>query len=158
MKNNGSSSSLRLQITRTTSLAAMVALLCGSLFLAPRISAQINSTWLGDGIGDFSNGNWSNAAFWNPSSVPNNSGPSVYNVSITYHPGVAQFNGPELDQNVTIENLTLIDRVFITNQASGDIGTTLTVNGTTSITTLPAMRRNVRAFYQRPGSSARCKL
>ncbi|MDQ6861932.1 MAG: hypothetical protein M3032_12350, partial [Verrucomicrobiota bacterium] len=41
----------------------------------------INSTWLGDGTGNFNNGNFSNSAFWNPAQVPNNNGGTLYDVT-----------------------------------------------------------------------------
>lgn len=107
--------------------------LAGAITFASPAAGQVtNSTWLGDGTGNFSNGNWSNSALWNPNTVPNNSG-MLFDVTIPYYPGNQQFNGPQLDINVTIRNLTMINRVFIDNQ--GNSGTNLTVTGSSTFTT-----------------------
>ncbi|MGI9086361.1 MAG: hypothetical protein ACR2HH_01250 [Chthoniobacterales bacterium] len=120
-------------------------ILASSMAFAPRASGQTNSTWLGDGTGNNSNGNWSNASLWNPATVPNNSGPALFDVTIPYYPGNQQFNGPQLDINVTIRNLTLVNRVFLDNQ--GYIGTTLNVTGSTTLSTTPGHEGETAAVF-----------
>ncbi|MDQ6624568.1 MAG: dockerin type I repeat-containing protein [Verrucomicrobiota bacterium] len=128
-------------------------LLAAALLLhAASTHAQVvNSTWLGDGTGNFNNGNFSNSAFWNPAQVPNNNGGTLYDVTIPFYDGgAAQFNGPEIDISPTVRNLTLVNRVFLDNQAN--VGTNLTVTGTTSITTAPGHDGETAALFEAGGT------
>ena len=83
----------------------------------PLHAQTVNSNWIGDGSANYSNGNWSNAMLWNPNSVPNNAGSTFYDVTIPWDPNGAQFNGPLLDVNATIRNLTLVNRAFIVDDS-----------------------------------------
>ncbi len=131
---------------RTTARLQIATLvLAASLAHSPRACSQVNSTWLGDGTGNFNNGNWSNSALWNPSTVPNNSGPAVFDVTVPFYPGGQGFNGPELDIDVTIHNLTTVNSAFIDNQANS--GTNLTVTGSTTFTTTPGHDGEYSAIF-----------
>ena len=116
------------------------------LVLSSRSSAQINSTWVGDGGPNFTNGNWSNQVLWNPQVVPNGN----YNVTVSWDPNGQVFNGPELDTNVTIQNLTIVNRVFLDNQAFP--GSNITVTGTTAITTAPGHDGETAALFNSGGT------
>ena len=95
----------------------------------------VNSTWVGDGSPNFFNGEWSDAALWNPNGMPNDGGGTVYDVTIPYDEAGFIFNGPTLDTNVTIRNLTLVNRAIVDNQIN--TGTNLTVTGSTTLSTSP---------------------
>jgi hypothetical protein len=95
----------------------------------------VNSTWVGDGSPNFFNGEWSNATLWDPDGVPNDAGGTVYDVTIPYDEDGFLFNGPTLDVNVTIQNLTLVSRAVVDNQINN--GTNLTVTGSTTFSTSP---------------------
>jgi hypothetical protein len=110
------------------------------------VFAQTNSTWVGDGSQNFTNGNWSNSALWNPQTMPNGN----YNVTIPWDPNGQVFNGPELDTNVSIQNLTLVNRVFLDDQAFP--GSNLTITGTTAITTSPGHAGEYAALFNSGGT------
>ena len=95
----------------------------------------VNSTWVGDGSSNFFNGEWSDGTLWNPNGVPNDGGGTVYDATIPYDQAGFIFNGPTLDTNVTIRNLTLVNRAIVDNQINN--GTNLTVTGSTTFTTTP---------------------
>ena len=95
----------------------------------------VNSTWLGDGSSNFFNGEWSDDTLWNPNVVPNDGGGTVYDVTIPYDENGFVFNGPTLNTDVTIQNLTLVNRAIVDNQINN--GTNLTVTGSTTFTTTP---------------------
>ncbi len=143
------------QITLAPSLAKMFlgfALIIASIMFASPARAQVvNSTWLGDGSQNFSNGNWSNSAWWNPHTVPNNSGPTTYDVTLPWDPNGGFFNGPHLDIGVAIHNLTMINRLFLDNQGSGV--TNLTVTGSTGFVTTPGRDGEFGAIFCAGGST-----
>lgn len=115
-------------------VVTLSALALGGSALAPiQVFGQINSTWIGNPSGN-GTGNWSNNANWNPANVPGTDPNFVWNVTIPYHPANDQFNGPSLDVDVTVHDLTLVNRGFLDNQLQ-PIATNLTVTGTTSFTT-----------------------
>ena len=116
---------------KTRHLCATI--LVGTLaFSIPRLHAQANASWVGDNSGNYFDGNWSASANWNPQVVPNGS----YNVTIPWSSTNGQeFNGPELDIDVTLQNLTLVNRAVLDEQFFN--GKNLTVNGTTSMITTP---------------------
>lgn len=127
------------------------ALLASGLLLSSAVGQTVtNATWLGDGVNNFNNGAWSDSSKWNPMQVPNNNGATVFDVTLPYYPGVAQFNGPSLDIDVTIRNLTIVNRLFLDNQGRG--GTNLTVTGTTSITTSPGHDGETAALFDAGGT------
>ncbi len=111
---------------KKTSCAIAAAIILGLAISVLPATGQTNSTWIG---GATNGGVWSNASLWNPAVVPNGN----YNVTVPWNPSGDVFNGPELDLNITVQNLTIINRVFLDNQSFP--GTNLTVNGNTSITT-----------------------
>ena len=140
------------QLLHFTRQLATTAIAFAASISAPHAGAQvINSTWQGDGTGNFSNGNWSNASLWQPNQVPDNAGPTLFDVTIPFYAGGAQaFNGPKLDVSVTVRNLTLVNRVFLDNQGAG--GTNLTVTGTTVSTTETGHDGEYAAIFSNGGT------
>jgi hypothetical protein len=115
------------------------------------VSAQtITSQWLGDGSHNQSNGNWSATSLWSPNGVPNNSGPTVYDVTIAWNPTGTTFNGPQLDTNITIHNLALVNLAFLDNQ--GHVGTNLSVTGSTTISTTQGHDLQYAAVFNSGGT------
>ena len=98
---------------------------------------QTSSTWVGDTDGY---GSWGDSSLWDPTAVPNNDGGNTYDVTIAHHPNPGGFfTGPAVDVNVTIDNLTLIDRGLVNGAVLGGpqgVGYTLTVLGTTDLTVI----------------------
>ncbi len=96
----------------TSLLAAAAALLPGALPAQTSVSLSTS-------------GNWSVAGNWSPAVVPNNSGPNLYNASITGG------RTATLDIDVSIQNLSMVGvaspGAFST--VTLDAGRTLTVNG-----------------------------
>lgn len=117
----------------------MKTILSLSLFLAaalPVARAQTTVNWLGDPSGSPGDGSWGDAANWSPSTVPNNGNGNTYNVTITRNPAAEGFNGPGLDLDVTVDNLTLVDRALVNGGirgGPGNPGYSLTVLGTTRL-------------------------
>jgi hypothetical protein len=93
-----------------------LAVVLGALLLLHPATAQtvVNSTFVGQFFDPYSDPN-----NWAPAEVPNNTGTRSYNVTV---PGP---QGPVVDIDATISNLTSQARVFVD-------GHTLTVTGTTS--------------------------
>ncbi len=131
---------------------ALLALSAATLLAAtpPQPAVVRTSTWVGDGSTNYNNGNWSSSALWNPSTVPNNGGGDVFDVTIPWDPNGQVFNGPEVDINVTIRNLTLVNRVFVDSQAFP--GTNLTVTGATAFTVSPDRPGEFAAIFWRGGT------
>ncbi|MDQ2918441.1 MAG: hypothetical protein M3R10_00990 [Verrucomicrobiota bacterium] len=128
---------------RIKTLVRIAFLLLGAMAVTPQVLAQTNSTWVGQSNGT---GNWNNNLYWNPQVVPNGN----FNATITRNPNGDQFNGPELDVNISLQNLSIINRVFLDNQSFP--GTNLTVNGTTSITTAPGHDGETAALFDDGGT------
>jgi hypothetical protein len=98
-------------------LSSRIVLVCLAVLLfagASYSQTQINGA---------ASGNWSSTASWSPATVPNNSGPNTYNVTLLSSPAV----NITLDISPTIDSLTLDSGSIL----STDAGTTLT---TTSVT------------------------
>ncbi len=123
--------SRRHSFPRAAAIPALAALLAGSVF-SPDTVAAVNAVWHGDAQGE---GIWGDASAWSPTVVPNNgNGGNTYNVTITHNPNGNGFNGPDLTLNVTVDNLTLIDRAAVNGGipgGPGNPGYSLTVLGTT---------------------------
>ena len=98
------------------------------MFIAGAVSAAQNETWHG---GPDFQGNYSNAANWSPRNVPDNNSSTTYDVTIPAPPPGNDFHGPTVDQNATIDNLTLINRSALNAAA----GISFTVLGTTTQST-----------------------
>jgi hypothetical protein len=94
---------------------------------------QVSSTWVGDTDGY---GSWDDPNAWNPMVVPNNGNEgNDYNVTVPRNPN-SDFTGPAVTVDVTIDNLTLVDRALINGAilVSTGVGYSLTVLGTTDLT------------------------
>lgn len=121
-----------------TTTALAIALAAPLLLPAPAARAQIAATWRGDGSGNQSNGFWNDPASWNPNAVPNNNNNgATYNVTVPQDPNGAFFNGPQLNINVTVQNLSLVNRAIIDNQFQTASPTSLNVLGSTTFSTTP---------------------
>ncbi|HEU0210149.1 MAG TPA: dockerin type I domain-containing protein [Candidatus Udaeobacter sp.] len=96
----------------------------------------VNSTWLGDGSTNFKNGDWNDSTLWSPANVPGTDPGFLWDVTIPYQavPNAAGFNGPNLNVDVTVRNLTLVNRAYVDAQPTSH---NLTVTGTTSFTVEP---------------------
>ncbi len=95
-----------------------VVLVCLGIFLfagASYSQTQINGA---------ASGNWSSTGSWSPATVPNNSGPNTYNVTLLNSPAVTI----TLDISPTIDTLTLDSSSTLQTNA----GTTLTTTGVTN--------------------------
>src|SRR5580704_478207 len=75
-------------------------------------------------INGAASGNWSSTGSWSPATVPNNSGPNTYNVTLLSSPAV----NITLDISPTIDTLTLDSGSILSTNA----GTTLTTTGVTN--------------------------
>lgn len=111
-------------------VAAAVALL-GVLPGAAR-AANVSSNWVSHGVDHPA---WSSVSHWSSSAVPNNGGGNTYDVTITNDPAFL-FSGPQLDVDVTINNLTLVNRGVV-DPVQGLPAANLTVLGTTSLAVAP---------------------
>jgi hypothetical protein len=109
--------------------------LLGLVLSAANALAQtvVNSTWLGDPNNNHS-GDWNDNTLWNPANVPGTDPGFFWDVTIPYIPSAAQFTGPNLNVDVTVRNLTLVNRAFVDAQPRSH---DLTVTGTTAFTTSP---------------------
>ena len=74
----------------------------------------------------------------------------ITTLTISWDPNGQIFNGPELDTNVTIQNLTIVNRAFLDDQAFP--GSNLTVTGTTAITTSPGHDGETAALFNAGGT------
>ncbi len=126
-------------VTHSVSLLAAAVSVSVPLMMAARAS---ESVWVGDSSG---NGNWSDHLKWNPATVPNGSG---VNVTVPFNDSPYYFNGPRLDVDTVLNNLSLGSRGYIHNQ-TGDNGQqgNLTVNGTTTIGDAGSGNYGVIAVY-----------
>ena len=96
-----------------------------ALLAGPAGAANVASNWVSNGVDHPA---WSNPTHWSPSVVPNNGGSDTYDVTIANDPAFT-FSGPRLDANVTINNLTLVNRGVVD---PGNGSSNLTVLGTTT--------------------------
>src|SRR5580704_6191295 len=98
--------------------------LCRVAFLSLGILWFVGVSYGQTQINGAASGNWSNTASWSPATVPNNSGPNTYNVTLLSSPSV----NITLDISPTIDTLTLDSGSTL----STDSGTTLTTTGVTN--------------------------
>ena len=125
----------QIQIMHHFPIIAAALLLLLSATPAAMAQPIVNANWVGDANGD---GIWGDPTAWASGQVPNNgNGGNNYNVTIQRNPNGLGFNGPVLTLDITINNLTLVDRALVNGGIAGGLagpGFSLTVLGSTSFT------------------------
>jgi len=101
----------------TCSLGMLRALVVVCFCVEASAFGQTNSQWSGP-TGTGGNGNWSPAGDWSPATVPNNSGPNTYNVTISNGTTTETIT---LDISPTINNLTVGSDATLQSQGNNSL-------------------------------------
>jgi fibronectin-binding autotransporter adhesin len=112
----------------------MKTLFCRVVLVCLAILSIAGASYSQTQINGAASGNWSSTGSWSPATVPNNSGPNTYNVTLLSSPAV----NITLDISPTIDTLTLDSGSIL----STDSGTTLTTTGVTNAGTIELYNGN----------------
>lgn len=111
-------------ILRHASLGFSFLFVCFAL--TPEVLAVVDASWEYAG-----NGNWTEAAKWNPDGVPNNAGSTTYNVAV---------DGASFDATVCVDTAATIDNLTIV------LGSAVVVNNGRSLRLVDATLHNCGAL------------